>query len=118
MTLPADGPASLSESMRRVQPHLDALAAANGEPVRVTRMRRTGDGWVIAFRSGDGRERAVVVDARDGALRGIEPALAGPASPGAGARPLPLDMPASFKLSLEPHAMNCISGAVDPDLAR
>ncbi|HEY8876401.1 MAG TPA: hypothetical protein VIN03_02485 [Roseateles sp.] len=80
------GPTSFLESMQRVQPHLDALAAGGRQPVRVTRVRSTSDGWVIVFRSGEGRERAVVVDAGDGALRGVEPALAGAASsrPGIG----------------------------------
>lgn len=86
MSRSCGGPTSFLESMQRVQPHLDALAAACCQPVRVTRVRSTPDGWVIVFRSGEGREWAVVVDAGDGALRGVEPALADAASsrPGIG----------------------------------
>lgn len=81
MIHPGGSPTSFLQSMQRVRPHLAALEAAGRQPVRVTRARCTVDGWVIAFRAGDGRERAVAVDARDGSLRGVEPALAGSAWP-------------------------------------
>jgi hypothetical protein len=58
--------------------HLDALRSATSSAVHITRMRSTIDGWVIAYRVGDGKERAFIVGARDRALHGVEPALAGP----------------------------------------